>query len=80
MENQKISNSYPIKDYRMIPVCLIQEVVKDFYENHNCGESWLEYKDRIYRTDIGYAFDGVFMILDVLEKELNIKLIPDEVR
>jgi len=33
------------------------------------GESYLIYGDTEYRTDMGYAFDGIYMFLDALSKK-----------
>ena len=70
---------YTKRDYRMIPIKLLQDIIVDFYANNSCSSTVLHYKDKSYHTDVGYAFDGIYMILDILESELDIKLMPDDV-
>ena len=39
--------------------------------NAPSGDSWLEFDGETYRTDIGYAFDGIRMFLEIVEKRFT---------
>lgn len=58
----------------------LQDIFKDFCENEKSNSTKLVYKNSGYHTDIGYAFDGIYMILDIFEKELNCKIMTDDFR
>lgn len=48
---------------------IIDETIKDF---HKCdgGESWLYIDGEKYYTDVGYAFEGMEIFVEVLKKRL----------
>ncbi len=49
---------------------IINKTVKDFYECEG-GESWLYIDGEKYFTDVGYAFEGMEIFVEVLKKRLT---------
>ena len=37
-------------------------------QNAPCGDSWIEIRGVTYETDVGYAMDGIRILVDVCEK------------
>ena len=59
----------------------IRDVLDEFYYAANCGsEVRFTYNGVVYDSDIGYALDGVFMIMDALERKLGLNLTGDKMR
>ena len=59
----------------MIDELSLQRLIRDFYNSPH-GESWLEYKGELYSMDVGYAFQGIDIILRLIEKEFGVEIIP----
>lgn len=51
------------------------ELVEFAVELDKCpgGESYLIYGDIEYKTDMGYAFDGIYMFLDALARKYGLE-------
>ena len=47
------------------------DYVNDFIGNLEGGESYFEYKGKIYRADMGYALDFWREIYDILKDEFS---------
>lgn len=49
---------------------IIDKTIKDFHECEG-GESWLYIDGEKYYTDVGYAFEGIEIFVEVLKKRLE---------
>ena len=47
------------------------DYVNDFIDNLEGGESYFKYKGKIYRADMGYAWDFWRQIYDILKEEFS---------
>lgn len=63
----------------MIDELSLRKLIQDFYDSP-CGNSWLKYKGELYSLDVGYAFEGIYLILRLIEKEFGIEIIPEQYR
>lgn len=66
----KLQNDNRVKNTKYVSIDHLKELRNEIFKAPG-GESYLVIDGETYRSDISYAFDGIDMFLDILEKRLQ---------